>query len=120
MTIRTEIFSCGAVLSVGLCLVWTPIRAELVEFMIDRSQSALTISGSFSGFAIEPQATGSLMARYAGTIQAEVGGSNIQFLGGSIIAALTNGNWEPAAGGVSGTAPANYGGEVVNFFVNGK
>ena len=60
------------------------------------------------------------MTRYTGTIEADVAGSDIQFVGGSIIAAITNGNWEPVAGGAQGSAPANYGGEVVNLFVNGK
>jgi len=120
MKVRSKTFSCVAMFSVGSCLISTSVRAELIQFTIDQTQSALTISGTFAGFAIEPQGTGSLMARYTGTLVADVGVSDIQFVGGSIIAAITNGNWEPAAGGAQGTAPANYGGEVVNFFVNGK
>lgn len=95
-------------------------RAELRQFTIDPAQSSLTISGTFSGFDITPQAPGSLTTRYAGTIEAEVTSSNILFWGGSVIEAQTNGIWEPGQGGVAGSAPGDYGGEVVNLFVNGK
>src|ERR1051325_141036 len=86
-------------------LAWMPARAEPVQFAIDRTQSSLTVSGTFSSFAIQPQSPGSLVTSYTGTIEADVSSSTIAFVGGSVVAALTNGNWEPAAGGASGTAP---------------
>lgn len=109
-----------ALLALGLLLRPTPARAELRQFTVDPTQSSLTISGTFSSFDITPQAPGSLTTSYTGIIEAEVTGANVLFWGGSVIAARTNGNWEPGPGGVAGTAPGDYGGQVVNFFVNGK
>src|SRR6266446_2412123 len=103
-----------------LCSLNAIGRAELKTFTIDQTQSVLTISGTFSGFAIEQQGPGSLTTRYAGTIETDLSDTAIAFVGGSQIVGVTNGNWEPGPSGVAGTAPANYGGEVVNFFVNGK
>lgn len=108
---------CGGM---ALGLATATCLAELKTFTIDPARSSLRISGTFAGFNIEPQAPGSLVTSYEGTIEAEVTGSDIVFLGGSVIAALTNGNWQPAAGGAAGSAPANYGGQVVNLFVNGR
>jgi len=110
----------NTLLAMSLLLSSTLTRAELRQFTIDPAQSSLTISGTFSGFDIEPQAPGSLTTSYSGTIEAEVTSSNILFWGGSLIDAQTNGIWEPGPGGVDGAAPADYGGEVVNFIVNGK
>src|SRR5688572_16851766 len=59
MRIRRKSFSFGALFWVGLCLISAFIRAELIQFTIDQTRSALTISGTFAGFAIEPQETGS-------------------------------------------------------------
>lgn len=120
MRIRRNPFASYAFIALGQCLVSATVLAELKTFTINQAQSSLAISGTFAGFAIEPQGPGSLVTSYTGTIEADVTSSDILFVGGSVIAALTNGNWEPAAGGAPGTAPANYGGEVVNFFVNGQ
>lgn len=87
---------------------------------MDQAQSVLTISGSFSGFAIQQQGPGSLSTHYVGSIQAEISGSTILFPGGSSIAGLNSGSWQPAPGGGAGSAPANYGGQVVNLLVDGK
>jgi len=95
-------------------------RAELKTFTINQTQSVLTISGTFSGFAIQQQGPESLTTHYTGTIETDLSDTTIAFVGGSQIVGVTNGNWEPGPSGVAGTAPANYGGEVVNFFVNGK
>jgi hypothetical protein len=103
-----------------LCGLNTIGRAELKTFTIDQTQSVLTISGTFSGFAIDPQGPGSLTTHYTGTMETDLSDTTIAFVGGSQIAGVTNGNWEPGPSGVAGTAPADYGGEVVNFFVNGK
>ena len=103
-----------------LCGLNAICRAELKTFTLEQTQSVLTISGTFSGFAIQQQGPGSLTTRYTGTIQTDLSDATIAFVGGSQIVGVTNGNWEPGPSGVAGTAPANYGGEVVNFFVNGK
>ena len=95
-------------------------RAEPKTFTLDQAQSVLTLSGTFSGFTIEQQGPGSLTTHYTGTIETDLSDTTIAFVSGSQIAGVTNGNWEPETNGVAGTAPANYGGEVVNFFVNGK
>lgn len=95
-------------------------RAELKTFTIEQTQSVLIISGAFSGFAIQQQGPGSLTTHYTGTIETDLSETTIAFVGGSQIVGVTNGNWEPGPSGVAGTAPANYGGEVVNLLVNGK
>ena len=120
MKTRSEILLLEALLSAGLCLISTAIRAEEMQFTVDPSRSSLTISGTFASFAIAPQSPGSLTTSYGGIIEADVTSSNVFFWGGSLIAALTNGNWEPGPDGAPGTAPADYGGKVVNLFVNGK
>ena len=79
------------------------------DFTIDRNLSSLTISGSVLGAAFTPQGAGSLTTKYGGTIKATQTGGTIQFTGASLITALTNGNWQPLAGGANGNAPANYG-----------
>src|SRR5262245_20416127 len=98
MNPRCECLSFGWLSWPWLCLAPLITRAELVQFTLEETQSRLTISGTFAGFAIEPQETGSLVTRYTGTIAAEVSGSDIQLVGGSMIVALTNGNWEPTTG----------------------
>jgi hypothetical protein len=95
-------------------------RAELKTFAIDQAQSVLTLSGTFSGFAVQQQGPGSLTTHYTGTIETDLSDAGIVFVGGSQIIGVTNGNWQPGPGGVAGTAPANYGGQVVNLAVNGK
>jgi hypothetical protein len=119
MNFRRIPFESRAFIVLCQCLVAAPAWAELRTFTIDQARSSLAISGTFAGIAIEPQEPGSLVTSYTGTIEADVTGSEIVLTGGSIIAALTNGNWEPAAGGIPGVAPANYGGEVANFLVSG-
>jgi hypothetical protein len=49
------------------------------------------------------------VATYSGTIVAELAPPQIGFPGGSVIKAGNSGAWQPAAGGVSGKAVANYG-----------
>ena len=95
-------------------------RAELKTFTIDQTQSVLTMSGTFSGLTIEQQSPGSLTTHYRGTIETDLSDAGIAFVGGSQILGVTNGNWEPGTNGVAGSAPANYGGQVVNIFVNGR
>ena len=88
-------------------------QARAAAFIVDSSQSQLTISGQVSGYTFTAQGPGSLTAAYSGTINAAFSGSTIQFTGSSAIAAITNGVWQPASGGTSlASAPADYGAQV--------
>lgn len=108
-------------LVLGCSLPSLTLRAEPRTFTIDQAQSTLTISGSFAGVTIQQQGPGSLTTRYTGNLETDLTDTAITFVGGSAITALTNGNWQPAPGGEAGSAPANYGGQVVIIFViNGK
>jgi len=85
-------------------------------FTINSAQSFLTLSGSVQGSSFSPQGTGSMTNFYAGTIQASQTAGTIQFTGGSLITAQTNGNWYPAVGGATfATAPADYGATASTF-----
>jgi hypothetical protein len=85
-------------------------------FIINSSQSQMTLSGEIESYTFTPQGSGSLTANYQGTVNATFTKSNIQFTGSSDIAAITNGSWQPGTNGVVGVSqPADYGGEV-NFF----
>ena len=94
------------------CLVSTTSRAELKTFALDTTNSSVSISGTLAGVAFQQQGTGSMTTRYSGTIEAVVTSSNITFVGGSAIVGLNSGNWQPGPGGVTGSAPANYGVKV--------
>lgn len=87
-------------------------QAAPIEFTIDEAKSKITLDGKVANFSLQPQGAGSLTTSFAGKILADVGATNIQFKGGSAIVALTNGVWQPAAGGKDGSAPANYAGQA--------
>jgi hypothetical protein len=101
------IFSFGAALFLS---GWVQAAPEV--FTIDSSQSQVTLSGAVAGFTLSAQGAGSLTTTYSGSINADISGSTIQFTGSSAIAAETNGVWQPAVGGASGSAAADYGGQV--------
>jgi hypothetical protein len=94
----------------GFCLISPLAFAELRTFTVDQALSSLTIDGSFQGIDLQPQGPGSLTAHYTGTILADVTGSTITFVGGSALAAVDTGDWQPGTNGAAGIAPANYGG----------
>jgi hypothetical protein len=79
-------------------------------FKINPSLSQLTASGYVTLGNISAQAPGALTATYSGTINVDLTDTNITFTGGSLVAAQINGSWQPAVGGIPGTAPADYGG----------
>ncbi|MGH7981090.1 MAG: hypothetical protein ACREE6_17065 [Limisphaerales bacterium] len=89
-----------------------PARCHAAVFAIESTQSQISLTGTVEGLALSPQGTGSLTASYQGDINATLSGSTLQFTGGSTIAAVVSGNWEPKSGGAPGTAPADYGGEI--------
>src|SRR6516164_3875458 len=76
-------------------------------FTLETNLSSVTISGTVMGASITEQGPGSLTASVGGTIQASLAGNTIQFTGRSQILVETNGNWQPAADGTAGSAPAD-------------
>lgn len=85
-----------------------------VLFSLDPS-SSLTLSGSINGSAITQQGPGSLTTTYQGTLSADVASddSTISFFNdGNTAAADDSGSWQPLPNGASGSASANYGGQV--------
>ena len=109
LTVAIRVFSFSVIFLVG-----RP-QTEAAAFIVDSSQSQLTISGNVSGSAFTAQGSGSMTAAYMGNLNAAISGSTIQFTGLSTIIALTNGVWQPAPGGVAGSAPANYGAQALVF-----
>lgn len=89
-------------------------------FHLVPEESSVTLSGQAIGLDIKSQGPGSLTSHFQGTIQAVVADDNIQFVPGSIIDALTNGNWEPLPGGASGSAPADFGGLASSILGSAK
>jgi hypothetical protein len=89
---------------------WLP-QASAVPFVftLDSTESQITLSGLVFGSVFTAQGPNSLTANYSGTINADLTGTTIQFTGGSLIAAETNGIWQPEPGGAMGSAPADYG-----------
>jgi hypothetical protein len=108
-----KLFRCFALVGSLIPLFEAPaVSAESVVFNIVPQESQVTLSGSVSGYAIQQQASGSLVTSYSGTIKAEVTGDSIQFTGGSVLDSAVNGTWQPASGGGAGSAPADYGAQV--------
>jgi hypothetical protein len=97
--------------------------AAPLTFAIDATHSALTLSGDVGGSSITQQGTGSLTTHYSGTLAAvwDRAAGTIQFLaGGTDAVAANSGNWRPMVGGGSGSAAANYGGQVSVGFVTAE
>jgi hypothetical protein len=102
-------FSFSVVLiSIACCCLHQTLAIPLV-FVVDDSQTQLTISGTLAGEPFLAQGSGSLNTRYTGSVNTELTKSTLQFTAGSAIDAETNGVWLPAAGGSSGCDPADYG-----------
>jgi hypothetical protein len=98
--------------------------AGSVVFKVDPARSYVSVSGSvtISGvgtYVFQQQGAGSLTASYTGSILVALAPPTISFPGGSAIQANNSGTWQPAAGGASGTAPANYGILVQPLFTTG-
>jgi hypothetical protein len=108
---RCLIFGAGIFPFCAIFLMGLP-QTMAETFIVDASQSHITISGKIDGLPIAAQGPGSLTAAYDGYINAAVSSSTIQFTGASMVTAITNGVWEPAAGGAAGSAPADYAGQV--------
>jgi len=74
------------------------LHAAAVQFVIDPSQSKISLSGSILGSAFTEQAPGSLDTTLSGTLTAMDSTDGIQFTGGKIVAA-DNGIWKPVVNG---------------------
>ncbi|MCW5560209.1 MAG: hypothetical protein KIT22_20515 [Verrucomicrobiae bacterium] len=95
-----------------IALLPVAVRAELLTFTVDPDQTTVTLSGQAAGAALQEQAPGSLSARFHGTVVIEVTPTQILFPGGTRLAPEEVHSWEPGPGGVSGSAPASYGGKA--------
>jgi hypothetical protein len=89
-------------------------------FTIDPNQTLITLSGSALGTTMTEQGPGSLVTKFSGTVNVEMTATGIRFPGGSLVDGSTNGVWEPLANGAAGSAPADFGGKVSSFVMNGK
>jgi hypothetical protein len=113
---KTNSFVSGIV-SFGVAFFLHQALAAPMVFTVDNTQSQITLSGKIAGFPLTAQGAGSLMTTYSGNINADVAGSTIQFTGSSAIIAKTNGVWQPAVGGGSGSALADYGAQASLSFL---
>ncbi len=102
----------GGVLFLSAVFFANRMQAGQVVFAIDPTRSQLTLSGKIAGNTLTSQGSGSLTTTYSGNINANVSSSTIQFTGSSTITAETNGVWQPAVGGGSGSAAADYGAQA--------
>lgn len=127
---RRHFSQLGALAWLGallLLLQAIPAAAVPVVFTVDSTNSTFTQSGSVTSGGITmpilEQGPGSLTTHYSGTVLANLTPPLLQFPGGSLVVALTNGIWQPAAGGAAGTAAADSAGKitysVLIFSLNG-
>lgn len=105
----------AAILFLCLALPVVPAGAAPMVFTVDSTQSQISLSGQIAGYPMTSQGAGSLTTTYSGNLNATVSGSTIQFTGSSTITAKTNGIWQPAVGGGSGSALADYGAQAATF-----
>ena len=105
----------GLVVAALTCLA----QGDTVQFEIDPVRTQVTLSGTAAGLAVREQGVGSLTTGFEGYVRAELDGSTIRFLGGSIIDALTNGNWSPLAMGAEGVEPGDFGALASGGFISG-
>jgi hypothetical protein len=92
-------------------------------FALDQTNSSLTLSGTIGGNSLSQQGSGSLVTHYNGTLVAgwDLTAHTIQFnANGTNVNAVNSGTWQPAVGGGSGSAPADYGAQVTIIIVTAK
>ncbi len=118
----------GLLCGLALLAQTNQVAAGPAVFTLDPANSFLALSGSVTlplGLGVvsfAEQGPGSLTTHYSGTVLLDLTPPTIQFPGGSSIVAQTNGVWQPAGGGVAGSAPADYGAEIpisLGVFGNG-
>lgn len=105
---RIPLFFAAVFLSTGFLFSQVP-----VSYVVDSTQSVVTISGELAGIALQEQGPDSLSTRYSGTIDAELDDypitSSITLSSNSMVIAENSGSWRPQQNGAAGSAPANYG-----------
>ena len=112
-------FRPSAMALLGALWLWQQaisVVAGPVLFTVDSASSVITESGSITANGVTlpfaEQGTGSLSTHYAGTVLVNLTPPTLQFPGGSLILAITNGSWQPAPGGAAGSAPADSAGKI--------
>ncbi len=93
------------------------LSAATDTFVVNPDLSSLSLSGTVAGQSAKEQASGSMTTQVGGKITIEQAGSFLQFPGGSQLILYTNGTWQPALGGGSGSAPGNFGGKASLLFL---
>jgi len=116
-----NIIDFSALVLMGWQVQVRTVAAGPVAFTIDPARSLISLSGNLQGgFGTLPfsaQGAGSLTTSYTGSVLADLTPPSIDFPGGSMLQANTNGTWQPAVGGGTGSAPADYGGQIKENFV---
>ena len=92
------------------------LAPAIISFSLVQAHSA-TLSGTVGAFPITQQGAGSLTTSFTGAVQVDLDLANnlITFMPAQEAVAQNTGNWQPLAGGNSGSAPADYGGRVVSL-----
>lgn len=95
-----------------LFLTWHSLPAQSLVFNLVPASSVLVGSGSFNSIVFSPQGTGSDRTQWMGQVTVQVDSlsnpTSLQITTG-VISALNSGIWQPAVGGATGSAAANYG-----------
>jgi hypothetical protein len=103
-------------IATGSCLVAlvcvSIASAQTATFNVDQTGSSLAFTGTAFGQPIQQQGPGSTTTTYHGTINVQLTPGSINLPGGSQVIANNSGSWQPMPGGIAGSAPANYGGQV--------
>jgi hypothetical protein len=109
--------SLALLMGYGLCCS----QAAIVEFTIDSAQTHVTLSGDAAGLAMmeQGQGSGSLTTHFQGTVLADITDQSLQFVGGSQIDGIVNGDWSPLAFGEAGTEPADFGAQAGSGLLSG-
>ena len=110
-TLKRGILATASVAALLLCA--TSVQAATVNLVIDQTASSLTMGGKidassiggagFKNLPFVPQAAGSNITSYTGTIDIDDLGATLQLLTSSNVVAAVNGNWAPL------NVPSNYG-----------
>jgi hypothetical protein len=102
-------------LSFLIAMVISAAATRGATFTVDPQQSSITLSGTVAGAPLSEQGPGSLTSRITGTLDASTSAGQLLIASGTLDF-LTNGVWQPAAGGQPGSAPADFGANAQTFF----
>ncbi|HRY50090.1 MAG TPA: hypothetical protein P5186_18725 [Candidatus Paceibacterota bacterium] len=102
------------------CVAALSSQGETNDFVVDESETRITVSGIVAGLTVQEQAAGSLSASAKGTLRIETQAQTIRFVGGSLLDFVTNGSWSPLPDGGDGTAPGDFGAKASGLIGNGE